>query len=77
MARRALAVDADNGGAHALLAAVLARQGRATEAIEHFERALELGRDTAGLRLGYSGALETLGRKDEAEVQLNAYRRMR
>jgi Tfp pilus assembly protein PilF len=73
---RALALDDRLGTAHALLAGALVKQGKAAEAVPHFEKAIELGVDSPEVRLGYANALETLGRAKEAEAQMEAYRRL-
>ena len=73
--RRALELDPDLGDAHSMLGSSLARQERPAEAILHFEKAIRLGSDSPTLRLGYAGALESLGRDEEAQAQMEAYRR--
>ncbi len=72
--RRAVALDPDLGQAHASLGGAVAKQNRPAEAVAYFQRALDLGADSPTLRLGYSAALESLGRDDEAEAQMEAYR---
>jgi predicted Zn-dependent protease len=74
--QRALAIDARLAPAHALLAGALVKQGKATDALPHFDQAIELGADSPEVRLGYAEALRTLGREKEAEAQMEAYRRL-
>lgn len=74
--RRALALDPHLGQAEGLLASALVKQDRPEEAVPHFQRSLELGADSREIRLGYAGALESLGRVEDAEAQMEAYRRM-
>jgi tetratricopeptide (TPR) repeat protein len=74
--REALQIDGGLAEAHALLAGALAKQRKPEEAIVHFQRAIELGADAPEVRLGYAGALETLGREAEAKEQMDAYRRL-
>jgi Flp pilus assembly protein TadD len=69
-----VALDPDLGQAHARLGGAIAKQNRPAEAVAYFQRALDLGADSPTLRLGYSAALESLGRDDEAEAQMEAYR---
>ncbi len=73
---RALALDATLGEAWELLGGIAAKQDRPAEAAERFRRALAAGADGPGLRLGYAGALEELGRRPESEEQMAAYRRL-
>ncbi len=70
---RALTLDPDLGPAHFLLGGAAAKLDRPLEAVAHFERALELGIDSPALRLGYAAALESLGRMEESERQIEAY----
>ena len=72
--RRVVSLNSELGDAFALLGAAVAKQGRPEEAVHYFQRALELGFDAPSLRLGYSGALDSLGREEQAEKQLEAYR---
>jgi tetratricopeptide (TPR) repeat protein len=74
--RRALAIDDGLAEAHALLAGALVKQRKPEEALAHFQRAIELGADSPEVRLGYAGALETLGRKRESDAQMEAYRKL-
>ena len=74
--RRALELDPDLGDAHSMLGSSLSRQKRPAEAILHFEQAISLGSDSPTLRLGYAAALESLGREEEAQAQMEAYRRL-
>ena len=73
---RALAIDDGLATAHALLAGALVKQSKLTEALSHFEEAIELGADSAEVRLGYAEALKSLGRAKEADAQMDAYRRL-
>jgi len=73
---QAVTLDPNLGEAHELLGGAAAKLGRPLEAASHFERALELGVDGPGLRLGYAAALESLGRLDESVQQMDAYRRL-
>jgi tetratricopeptide (TPR) repeat protein len=75
--RRAIDLDPHLSESHELLAASLAKRDRPAEAAEHFQRALELGADSPALRLGYAAALEGLGRLEESEEQMAAYRRLK
>ena len=45
--------------------------------MEYFRQAVELGSDSPSLRLGYAAALESLGRIDERDAQMVAYRRLK
>jgi predicted Zn-dependent protease len=74
--RRALAIDDRLAPAHALLAGALVKQGKAADALAHFDTAIELGADSPEVRLGYAEALKSLGRAKEAEAQMDAYRRL-
>jgi len=56
----------------ALYGSALARSARLGEAAASFERALELGFDSAALRLDYAGVLSDLGRAEESREQLAA-----
>jgi tetratricopeptide (TPR) repeat protein len=64
------------GEAHYFLGGIAAKLDRPGEAAAQFQRALELGVDNPGLRLGYAAALESLGRSEEAVEQEEAYRRL-
>jgi hypothetical protein len=74
--RRALAIDDRLAPAHALLAGALVKQGKAADALAHFDTAIELGADSPEVRLGYAEALKSLGRTKEADAQMEAYRRL-
>ncbi len=73
---RALAIDDRLAAAHALLAGALVKQGKAADALAHFDSAIELGADSPEVRLGYAEALKSLGRAKEADAQMEAYRRL-
>ncbi len=72
---RALALDETRGEAHELLARLGASRGRFDEAAEHFRKALDAGTDGAELRRAYAEVLKRLGREEESEEQMAAYRR--
>lgn len=73
---RAVAIDATVAESYQLLGQAASRQEAYERSIGYFQRALDLGRDTAGLRLNYATALESLGRTEEYERQMEAYRRL-
>jgi len=73
--RQAVALDPSLAPAHELLGIVAANEGRHEEAVILFRRALELGGDTATLHLNLAEALRSLGRLEESEQELEAYRR--
>ncbi len=73
---RALAIDDRLAPAHALLAGALVKQGKAVDALAHFDAAIELGADSPEVRLGYAEALKSLGRTKEANEQMQAYQRL-
>lgn len=72
--RRALALDDQLAETHQLLALTLAQQGLLEESLIHFQAALTFGVDNAVLRQAWAQALKALGRDEEAEAQLQAYR---
>jgi tetratricopeptide (TPR) repeat protein len=73
---RALALDPDLAPAHALLGLVALGREDAAEAVDRFRQALDLGADSPNLRLNYATALRSLGRLEEGEQQMQAYRRL-
>ena len=73
---QAISLEPNLGEAYVLLGGAWAKLGDPAQAITSFERALELGTDSPSLRLGYSAALESLGRLDESAQQDEAYRRL-
>lgn len=73
---RALVLEPRLGDAWALRGSTLARMGRVEEAALSFERALDLGFDSARLRLEYAGVLSDLGRDEESREQLEARERL-
>jgi tetratricopeptide (TPR) repeat protein len=66
MYRRALAVTRDNWMIHGNLGALYARQGRLTEAMEHYARSIRLKPDHALTYQNIGVALELLGKQEEA-----------
>lgn len=75
---RALALDPGLGEAHALLGMIAAEAGRPAEAAERMGRAIEHGLDgNAPLRFNYARVLESLGRSEEAAVQMEVFERLR
>jgi tetratricopeptide (TPR) repeat protein len=74
--RRALTLDGELAEGYALLGMMLSSQERYEEAVEQFERALELGAESPGLRLGFAEALRGVGRQEDSEEQMEAYRRL-
>jgi len=74
--RRALTLDNELAEGHALLGMMLSSQERYEEAVGQFERALKLGAESTGLRLGFAEALHGVGREQESEEQMAAYRRL-
>ncbi len=73
----AVTLDAGLGEAWSLLGGAAVKLDRPAAAVERFQRALDLGADSAALRLGYAAALESLGRGAESEEQMRAYRRLK
>jgi len=71
-----ISLEPNLGEAYVLLGGAAAKLGHPDEAITHFEHALKLGVDSPSLRLGYSSALESLGRMEESAEQDEAYRRL-
>ncbi len=74
---RAVALDANQPEAFQLLGQATARQEKYELAAAYFERALDLGRDTIALRLNYATVLDALGRTEEFEQQMEAYRQLK
>ena len=74
---RAAALDANQPEAFQLLGQATARQEKYELAAAYFERALDLGRDTVTLRLNYANVLDILGRTEDFEAQMEAYRRLK
>lgn len=74
---RAAAIDGSQSKTFELLGQAASRQNQYEKAAIYFERALELGLDSAELRLSYANALESLGRTEEFEQQMAAYRSLR
>ncbi len=70
----AVAIDAENGDAQALLAAVLAELGELEAAAGAFERALALKPTDPSLRLAYGRLLAAMGREEESRRQMEVYR---
>lgn len=68
--RHALAVNAENGRAHANLAALLTEQGRVREALTHFTDALRLEPDEPKVRNNYALALIREGDRSGAMAEL-------
>ncbi len=62
--------------AYELQGVIAANENNNEEAVKHFERALELGADTATLHLNLAQALRKLGRNEESEEHMEAYRRL-
>lgn len=73
-AQATLRADPDHAEALSLLGGIQAKRGDFDGAIVYFERALALGFDSRELRLGYAGALDSLGRTQESDAQMAAYR---
>lgn len=74
---QALTLDPSNGETLHLLGGIAAKRGRPDEAAEFFQSALDRGSDSLSLRLGYAAALDSLGRTDERDEQIEAYRRLK
>lgn len=72
IARAALAADANNADAHAMLGSMLAEREHWVEAAEHFERALSLVGNHPQLLAGLGQARLRSGRTDEARHLLEA-----
>ena len=73
---QAVSLEPNLGEAYVLLGGAAAKLDRPAAAAAYFERALELGTESPTLRLGYSAALESLGRLEESAQQDEAYRRL-
>ncbi|WP_448189156.1 glycosyltransferase 61 family protein [Azospirillum sp. sgz301742] len=71
-ARRALAADASVAEIHLALGDALEAQGRHSEAVEAYERAIALHPLGLNAQLKLASALKALGRDDEAARQLDA-----
>ncbi|MFQ5793382.1 MAG: tetratricopeptide repeat protein, partial [Acidobacteriota bacterium] len=74
--RRALSLDPRLAPAYELLGVLAANNGWHEEAVEHFRRALSLGTDTPPVHLNLAEALRALGRIEESEEEMLAYRRL-
>ncbi len=74
---RAVALDAGRAEVYELLGQATARQAKYQLSATYFERALDLGLDSVALRLNYANVLESLGRSEEFEKQMEEYRRLR
>ncbi|MEW6270895.1 MAG: tetratricopeptide repeat protein [Thermodesulfobacteriota bacterium] len=72
LARRALDVTERNFVMHFNLALALDEQGDATAALRHYEEAVRIRPDVAGLRVNLGAALARAGRVDEAVGQYRA-----
>jgi tetratricopeptide (TPR) repeat protein len=73
---RILALDPNLPEAYELQGVIAANQNKNEEAVKQFEHALELGADDATLHLNLALALRKLGRNDESEEHMEAYRRL-
>ena len=72
--RESVAVNPNSYNSHYNLGLVLAKLGDAEDALEQFEKAIALGGTEPEIRLQLSKALKALGKNDEAQKQLDAYR---
>ncbi len=73
---RVLALDPNLADAYVLEGVVAANENRNQEAVDYFERALKLGADTAVLHLNLAQVLRKLGRSEDFEEHMDAYRRL-
>ncbi len=73
--RSALAIRPDLGEAHALLGGIELESEDVGAAVEHFQRAVELGISSPDLHRAYAKALADLGRDAESARQLEAAKR--
>jgi tetratricopeptide (TPR) repeat protein len=74
--RRTLTLDPEVPQAHELLGVIAADDGCYEKAVEHFQKTLGLGVDSATLRLNLAEALRKLGRHEESDEQMKAYHRL-
>ena len=74
--KRALTLDSELAEAHALMGEIAYQQEDFEPTVEHFGLALERGLDEPTLRLHYAEALQRLGRLEESQVQMQAYRQL-
>jgi tetratricopeptide (TPR) repeat protein len=70
--RKSTALEPQSGQAHRNLGVVLLRQGRAAEALVHFDRAAALGDDAVDLMRRRAMALDALGDGSRAEAAARA-----
>jgi tetratricopeptide (TPR) repeat protein len=73
---RILALDPNLAEAYELWGVIAANEDKNEEAVGHFEQALSLGADSAALHLNLAQALRKLGRNEESEEHMEAYRRL-
>jgi tetratricopeptide (TPR) repeat protein len=73
---RILALNPNLAEAYELQGVIAANENKNEEAVGHFEQALKLGADSAALHLNLAQALRKLGRNEESEEHMEAYRRL-
>ncbi len=74
--QRAVAIEAGLAEAHRLLGLVHAQEGRFDQAASSLRRALDLGVEGPDVRRAFAEVLKRLGRQQESDEQMAAYRRL-